>query len=187
MVKELEQLNAEWEKFRHFFKREEMPARIILMKEGKVSDRMFYIEKGCIRLSFNKDGKDITFSVNLALSMEARELIQLKLVNQGLTSAKFKTCADVVSYFSAMQSQDYPMAKWAAGMRVRRASDSDIEMCVNSGDIIRTHILRPTWHFVSCKEIRWMMELSAPNLRKATRYVDRQVGLTDELFKVRIN
>lgn len=61
MVKEREQLNAEWEKFRHFFKREEIPAKTILLKEGQVSERMFYIEKGCIRLSFNKDGKDITF------------------------------------------------------------------------------------------------------------------------------
>ncbi|HZB15038.1 MAG TPA: Crp/Fnr family transcriptional regulator [Chryseolinea sp.] len=61
MVKEREQLNAEWERFRHFFKREEVPARTILLKEGKVSERMFYIEKGCVRLSFNKDGKDITF------------------------------------------------------------------------------------------------------------------------------
>lgn len=61
MGKERDQLNAEWEKFRHFFKREEMPAKTILLKEGEISSRMFYIEKGCIRLWFNKDGKDITF------------------------------------------------------------------------------------------------------------------------------
>lgn len=61
MGKEHEQLNAEWGKFRHFFKCEEFPARTILLREGQVSERMFYIEKGCIRLSFNKDGKDITF------------------------------------------------------------------------------------------------------------------------------
>jgi CRP-like cAMP-binding protein len=61
MIKEREQLNAEWENFRHFFKREEIPAKSILLKEGHVSERMFYIEKGCIRLSFNHDGKDITF------------------------------------------------------------------------------------------------------------------------------
>lgn len=75
------------------------------------------------------------------------------------------------------------MAKWAVGTRMRKASDSDIERCVNSGNIIRTHILRPTWHFVNCKDIRWMMALSAPYVRKATQYVDRQVGLTDEIFK----
>ena len=56
-----DQLNTEWEKFRHLFQREEFPAKTILLKEGQVSERMFYVEKGCIRLSFNKDGKDITF------------------------------------------------------------------------------------------------------------------------------
>src|SRR5688500_20349962 len=61
MTKERELLNTEWEKFRHLFKREEFPARTVLLKEGQISERMFYIEKGCIRLSFNKDGKDITF------------------------------------------------------------------------------------------------------------------------------
>ena len=61
MVQGRQQLNAEWEKFRHLFKREEIPARTVLLKEGQVSERMFYIEKGCMRLSFNKDGKDITF------------------------------------------------------------------------------------------------------------------------------
>ncbi|HEY0743332.1 MAG TPA: Crp/Fnr family transcriptional regulator [Chryseosolibacter sp.] len=61
MATDREQLNAEWEKFRHFFKREQVPARTTLLNEGDISERMFYIEKGCIRLSFNKDGKDITF------------------------------------------------------------------------------------------------------------------------------
>jgi len=115
--------------------------------------------------------------------MTAKELIQLRLVNQGLTSAEFDTCAEVVTHFGAVQSQDYPMAKWALGMRARKASQADIERCVNSAEIIRTHILRPTWHFVGCKDARWMMELSAPYVKKATQYVDKQVGLTDEVFK----
>lgn len=115
--------------------------------------------------------------------MTVKELIQRRLINQKLASTEFESCVDVVSHFGAMQSQDYAMAKWAVGMRMRKASDLDIEMCVNSGDIIRTHVLRPTWHFVSHKDVRWMMELSAPYVKKATQYVDRQVGLTDEVFK----
>ncbi|HYC87313.1 MAG TPA: cyclic nucleotide-binding domain-containing protein, partial [Chryseosolibacter sp.] len=61
MTKEREQLNAEWQKFRHFFKSEHIPPKTILLEEGQVSEKMFYIEKGCVRLSFNKDGRDITF------------------------------------------------------------------------------------------------------------------------------
>ena len=53
--------NTEWERFRHLFKRQEIPAKTILLKEGEIARKIFYIEKGCIRLSFNKDGKDITF------------------------------------------------------------------------------------------------------------------------------
>lgn len=74
--------------------------------------------------------------------MKIKDLIQLRLANQRLTSAEFETCADVVSHFGAMQSQDYGMAKWAVGIRMRNASDEAIERCVNSGEIIRTHILR---------------------------------------------
>jgi hypothetical protein len=115
--------------------------------------------------------------------MKAKELIELRLANQGLTSAEFNTCADVVSHFGAMQSQDYSMAKWAVGMRMQNPSDASIEKSINAGEIIRTHILRPTWHFVHANDIRWMMELSAPNVKKATQYVDKQVGLTDSVFK----
>lgn len=115
--------------------------------------------------------------------MKEKDLIQLRLANQRLTSVKFETCADVIAHFGAMQSQDYAMAKWAVATRMRKGSDSNIETCVNSGDVIRTHILRPTWHFVNRKDIRWMMELSAPYVKKATQYVDRQVGLTDDVFK----
>lgn len=61
MAKELEDLHGEWAKFRHLFNREEIAARTTLLNEGQISEKMFYIEKGCMRLSFNKDGKDITF------------------------------------------------------------------------------------------------------------------------------
>lgn len=115
--------------------------------------------------------------------MNVKELIQLRLLNQRLASTEFERPVDVVSHFGAMQSQDYAMAKWAVGMRTQNPSDLAIEACVNSGDIIRTHILRPTWHFVNRKDVRWMMTLSAPYVKKATQYVDAQVGLTDEIFK----
>jgi hypothetical protein len=115
--------------------------------------------------------------------MKVKELIELRLTNQGLTSAEFNTCADVVTHFGAMQSQDYSMAKWAVGMRTQNPSDAAIEKSINAGEIIRTHILRPTWHFVHANDIRWMMELSAPNVKKATQYIDKQVGLTDSVFK----
>jgi CRP-like cAMP-binding protein len=53
--------NKGWNKFKQLFKREEIPARTVLLLEGKTSKKAYYIEQGCIRLCFNSDGKDITF------------------------------------------------------------------------------------------------------------------------------
>ncbi|RVT80083.1 Crp/Fnr family transcriptional regulator [Flavobacterium sufflavum] len=53
--------NIEWDKFRHLFKRQEIPAKTILLNEGEISKQAFYIEQGCLRVCFNNNGKDITF------------------------------------------------------------------------------------------------------------------------------
>lgn len=52
---------AEWDKFKPLFKREEIPAKTILLHEGAISKKAYLIEKGCIRSWFNNNGKDIAF------------------------------------------------------------------------------------------------------------------------------
>ncbi|RFS15504.1 Crp/Fnr family transcriptional regulator [Emticicia sp. C21] len=54
-------IQSEWQKFSHLFKREEVPAKTILLKEGEIAKKIYFIEKGCFRLSLNNDGTDITF------------------------------------------------------------------------------------------------------------------------------
>lgn len=56
-----ENIQAEWAKYSHLFRREEVTAKEVLLTEGEVAKKVYFIEKGCLRLSFNKDGKDITF------------------------------------------------------------------------------------------------------------------------------
>lgn len=51
---------TEWDKFRHLFKREEITAKTTLLKKGKVSKKVFYIEQGCLRVCVDNNGKDIT-------------------------------------------------------------------------------------------------------------------------------
>lgn len=53
--------NTEWNKFKHFFKRQEIPAKTILLNEGEIAKHAFFIQKGCLRVCFNQEGKDITF------------------------------------------------------------------------------------------------------------------------------
>jgi len=115
--------------------------------------------------------------------MNRKEIIQLRLFNQGLSVNRFAKPAEVVFHFGVLQAQDYSMALWAVGLRTKDAKQSVVEQSINMGEIIRIHVLRPTWHLVHQKDVRWMMELSAPYVKKATQYVDKKEGLTDALFR----
>jgi CRP-like cAMP-binding protein len=66
------QLNPFWDKYLEYQQRLEIPAKTILLEEGKVSGQYIFIEKGCVRLFFNHDGSDKT--------------VQFFFENEGLTS-----------------------------------------------------------------------------------------------------
>lgn len=51
----------QWQHYEPCFKHVQVPAKTILLKEGEIAKKVFFIEKGCIRVWFNKDGKDVTF------------------------------------------------------------------------------------------------------------------------------
>ena len=53
--------DQKWDDYASFFKRIEVPAKTILLNEDEISKKVFFIEKGCVRVWFNKDGKDVTF------------------------------------------------------------------------------------------------------------------------------
>jgi len=82
-----------------------------------------------------------------------------------------------VASLCAMQAQDYSAAKWAIGLRSPGMQDADVEQAFNDGLILRTHVLRPTWHFVTPADIRWLLTVSAPRIHAASAYYYRQSGL----------
>lgn len=110
------------------------------------------------------------------------DLLNARLRNQQLTGSTQRKPADVVSWLCAMQAQDYPAAKWAIGLRAPGCQDADVEQAFNDGQILRTHVLRPTWHFVAPADIRWMVALSAPRLHAVNAYYYRQAGLDAKVF-----
>ena len=112
-------------------------------------------------------------------------LLSERLHNQlliGGTTTRRKP-ADVVSWLCAMQAQDYPGAKWAIGLRLPGCVDADVEQAFNEGAILRTHVLRPTWHFVAPADIRWLLALSGPRVHAVNAYYYRQLGLDAKIFK----
>src|SRR4051812_30084141 len=92
------------------------------------------------------------------------DIVRQRLKNQRLASSDFQTPAEVVAWLGALQSQDFAGAKWAIGQRTRGVIDRDVNQAFDGGAILRTHVLRPTWHFVAPTDIRWMLALTAPRV-----------------------
>ena len=106
-----------------------------------------------------------------------------RLSNQRLIDRPFTTAADVVRWFGAVQSQDFPNAKWALGLRMRTATNEQVDDAFNRGEFLRTHALRPTWHFIAADDLRWILKLTAPRVQAANAGVYRRYELDDAVFK----
>ena len=85
--------------------------------------------------------------------MNLKDISYLRLINQQITGSKFASAKEIVGWMGALQAQDYIMSKWAFGARLPGSTEKSIESAMDKGEIIRTHLLRPTWHFVSCDDI----------------------------------
>jgi len=109
--------------------------------------------------------------------MTADDIIARRLINQRIAESEFKEPARLVSWMVAMQAQVWDMAKWAIGLRVSGSSNASVEMAFDEGTILRTHVMRPTWHFVSPADIRWLLKLTAPRVHAINAYQYRQTGL----------
>lgn len=110
-----------------------------------------------------------------------------RLANQRLIAPTLERAIDVVSQLGAVQAQDYGAAKWGLAQRMRGATDSDVEKEIADGTIVRTHILRPTWHFVAAADIYWILALSAPRVHAANAYYYRHLELDDAVFRKSTN
>ena len=114
--------------------------------------------------------------------MNMTDIANIRLISQQIEQTKFKTVKDLVDWMSAIQAQDYAMAKWAIGIRLPNATDRVIETAMKQGEIIRTHLLRPTWHFVSADDIYWMLALRASPIKASLRSRHKQLGLSESII-----
>jgi Winged helix DNA-binding domain len=115
--------------------------------------------------------------------VRASAIARVRLQNQRLSASDFTTPQEVVRWLGAVQAQDFDGAKWALAQRVQQATDDGIEKAFAEGSILRTHVLRPTWHFVAPADIRWMLELTAARVTAAMASYFRKYSLDHAVFK----
>ncbi|MGH2783754.1 MAG: winged helix DNA-binding domain-containing protein [Actinomycetota bacterium] len=115
--------------------------------------------------------------------MNESGIVRSRMHNLRLTGERIRTPVEAIRHLVAVQSQDYGPAKWSLAQRVDGMSDAGLDVAFDEGSFLRTHVLRPTWHFVLPEDIRWLLDLTAPKVRRTMAYYDRRLGLDATVMK----
>ncbi|MEC5142298.1 winged helix DNA-binding domain-containing protein [Chitinophaga sp. 212800010-3] len=114
--------------------------------------------------------------------MSITDIASRRLQHQQLQKTALKTPDSMVSFFGAMQAQDYASSKWGIGARLPGCTHADVENAIRQKKIIRTTVFRGTLHLVAAADVRWMLQLAAPSVRTRGRSMQRKLGLDEPLF-----
>jgi len=110
--------------------------------------------------------------------MDLDRVLAQRLHTQGLTTAS-SDLLDVVRSLVCVQSQDAPLARWSLAQRTDYPGDAAITTALDSGELIRTHILRSTWHYLLPEDLGWLLDLTSPKLLRSMAARHRQLELDD--------
>lgn len=114
--------------------------------------------------------------------IDLNKIAKSRLSNQQLVKSKFTSSKDLVNWMGAIQAQDFAMAKLAIGLRLTKSIEEKINASLDSAEILRTHLLRPTWHIVSSDDIYWMLNLTAPRLKSLLKHRLRDLEITKSIL-----
>ncbi|MBE2185589.1 MAG: AlkZ family DNA glycosylase [Rhodothermales bacterium] len=104
-------------------------------------------------------------------------LLARRMAQQGLLSRPFATPEDAVRHLGAVQAQEYDPALEAVALRMSGGAAAAVDEALARGSLVRTHVLRPTWHLVAAEDLRPWLRLTAPRIRRALAHGDRLTGV----------
>jgi len=114
--------------------------------------------------------------------MLIKDIPNYRLYSQQIASTKFKSAKELVSWMGALQAQDFKMVKWAVGVRLKGITENTVDSLIDKGALLRTHLLRPTWHLVAADDIYWLLELTGPGIKNRIKSRNKQLELTEDLL-----
>src|SRR4051812_40771406 len=110
----------------------------------------------------------------------SQDLTARRLRAQQLSAQDFRTAAEVVGAFGAIQAQDVLASRWAVGIRLPPGAltERGVAEALDSGALIRIHAMRWTWQLVAAADVRWLLALIGPRMVGKYRGRHAQLGLT---------
>jgi hypothetical protein len=118
----------------------------------------------------------------LSLFGDARGIAAQRLANQRLVGLPFAGAAEAVRSLGAVPAQEYAIARWSIGQRADGLTESAVDQALAEGSIVRTHVLRDTWHLVAAEDLRWLVEVTRSRIEQRNASTHRRLGLDERLL-----
>jgi hypothetical protein len=96
------------------------------------------------------------------------DIARWRLRSQRLTRPHAASAGAVVGHLLAVQAENPSQSAWAVAGRMEKPDAADLGGLLDSGAVLRTHVLRPTWHYVRAEDIVWLIEVTRPRVLKVT-------------------
>jgi hypothetical protein len=96
------------------------------------------------------------------------DIARWRLRSQHLIRPYAAGAAHVVAHLLAVQAENPGQSAWAVACRTEHADPADLAGALESGAVLRTHALRPTWHYVCAEDVVWLVEVTAPRVQRVT-------------------
>ena len=109
-------------------------------------------------------------------------VLETRIATQRLAGNGLARAVDVVSLLACVQSQEYAHAFWSLGIRTTGLTYAEVQAEFDAGAFLRTHILRPTWHFVAAADLRWIQAVTAARVQRLNGTIYRQQGLGPDVL-----
>jgi hypothetical protein len=108
------------------------------------------------------------------------DIARWRLRSQHVVSPFAVSAREAVGSLLAVQAENSGQAAWAVASRTQNPDQADLATLLDDGAVIRTHVLRPTWHFVLAEDIGWLLDLTGPRVRRVTGQQLRSAHGLDE-------
>jgi hypothetical protein len=108
------------------------------------------------------------------------DIARWRLRSQHLVSPYAMSALEAVGSLLAVQAENPGQAAWAVASRTPHPDQAELAALLDGGTVLRTHVLRPTWHFVRAEDAGWLLELTGPRLRRVTGQQLRDTHGLDE-------
>jgi hypothetical protein len=115
--------------------------------------------------------------------MDDRAIARWRLQSLRLAGRSYASATAAVQGLLAVQAENHAQASWAVADRTTGVSEAEFAALFDGGAILRTHVLRPTWHFVDPADVRWLADITAPRLRRLISAQHVELGLDQAVIE----